>query len=172
MQIFIIGYMGAGKSHLGRELAKRLGFHFIDLDETIEQQAGKSVARIFEQEGEPAFRQLEAEVLRSTALKQNSVVATGGGTPCFFENMDWMNKNGVTIYFHASPQLLTERLRLEKAKRPLLASIPDEGLLAFIESKLGERAHFYHQSQLQFNVPGSGFEGLDVLAGYLARFFS
>lgn len=170
MHIFITGFMGAGKSYLGKELAKRLHFDFVDLDELVEQLAGKSVASIFEQSGEAAFRQMEAEALRSTVLQPDLVVATGGGAPCFHENMEWMNQNGITIYFHASPSLLADRLLPEKSKRPLLAEIPDGELALFIESRLLERELFYNQSMLQFNVPPAGFDGMEVLVHYLDRF--
>lgn len=170
MRIFLVGFMGVGKTYLGRALAKSLGFDFVDLDELIENRTGMSVPAIFQQFGEAVFRQIEAESLRSLS-NLPSVVATGGGTPCFHGNMTWMNENGITIYFHATPTLLAERLRHEKLARPLLADVPFEELGNFIENKISERAHFYENSQIQFDVPTNGMDGIDALTNYLNRFF-
>ena len=172
MRIFITGFMGAGKSYLGKELAKLLGFSFVDLDELVEARMAMPVTEIFRQFGEPAFRQLEAECLRNLADKEQLVVATGGGAPCFFENMQWMNENGITVYFYAPTQLLAQRLSPEKANRPLLASLSDANFEAFVEAKLVERTPFYELSHLQFTVPTEGFQGIEVLANYLSRFFT
>ena len=172
MQIFITGFMGAGKSYLGKELAKLLGFGFVDLDELVEAQMEMPVTEIFRQFGEPAFRQLEAECLRSLGDKKQLVVATGGGAPCFFENMQWMNENGVTVHFYAPTKLLVQRLSSEKANRPLLAGLSDADLEAYVESKVAERSPFYELCHLQFTVPAEGFQGIEVLSNYLGRFFT
>lgn len=171
MRIFLVGFMGVGKTYLGRALAKSLGFDFVDLDELIENRIGMSVPSIFQQFGEPAFRQMEAESLRSLTDLPSVVVATGGGSPCFHDNMAWMNENGITVYLQASPVLLAERLHHEKAVRPLLANVPDEGLRNFIEAKISERANFYENCQIQFDVPAYGQDGIDALTKYLSRFF-
>jgi shikimate kinase len=163
--------MGAGKSYLGKELARLLGFAFADLDEVIEASAGMSVATIFEELGEAAFRELEAACLRGFSEQEQTVVATGGGTPCFHQNLDWMNEHGITVYFFANPNLLASRLEAEKDKRPLLARLRPGELEAFIERKLEERAIYYGMCHLQFQVPVLGFDGVDALAGYLRRFF-
>ncbi len=170
MRIFILGFMGAGKSYLGKELANMLGFRFVDLDELIEAQLGLSVAEIFETGGELAFREAEAACLRSLGHERQVVVATGGGTPCFFENMQWMNDNGVTVFFRATPGLLAQRLIPEKVRRPLLAGLCDEEVEAFITKKLAERTLFYGLSHLEFEVPQEGNQGIEVLAKYLSRF--
>ncbi len=130
-----------------------------------------SVSAIFQQFGEPAFRQMEAESLRSLTDFSSAVVATGGGAPCFHDNMAWMNENGITVYLHATPVLLAERLQHEKAVRPLLADVPDEELGNFIEAKISERANFYENCQIQFDVPANGQDGIDALTKYLSRFF-
>lgn len=169
MKLFLVGFMGSGKTFLGQVLAERLGFGFLDLDARIEEAEGMSVAAIFEQHGEAGFREREAQCLRSLEAQQKTVVATGGGAPCFFENMDWMNQHGVTIYLHAQPAVLAARLLLEREKRPLVSSVDPAGLQAFIEKKLIERSPFYEKACLQFDVPETGLEGMDALVKYLQR---
>jgi shikimate kinase len=171
MRIFLVGFMGSGKSFLGKELAQRLGFGFVDLDQAIETKTGLTISAIFECFGEAAFRQMESEHLRALTEQTKIVVSTGGGTPCFHKNMDWMNENGITIYFLAPARLLAERLLPEKSHRPLLANVETSELEAFIGQKMAERTAFYEQSHLQFAVPAHGFDGLDNLASYLKRFF-
>ncbi len=172
MRIFLTGFMGAGKSYLGRHLAGLLGFAFIDLDEVIEAKMQMSVSEVFERFGEQAFRQMEAQCLRSLANQSKIVVATGGGAPCFQGNMLWMNEHGVTIFFNATAELLAERLQPEKAARPLLAGLPDDALRDFIAAKLAERMPFYEQCHLEFRVPAQGLEGVESLADFLKRFLS
>lgn len=162
--------MGVGKSYLGKELAQQLGFAFADLDDEIEAKAGMSVAAIFEKMGETEFRKIEASCLRSFEDTQQIVVATGGGTPCFHENMDWMNEHGITVYFSASPAVLASRLQAEISKRPLLTGLAAGEMERFIEMKLEGRSKFYEMSHLQFNVPAHGLQGVDQLANYLSRF--
>lgn len=144
--IFLLGFMGSGKTYWARRLAERLGWNFLDLDEVVKQRAGCSVAQIFEEKGEAAFRELERETLHSLTFLENTVVATGGGTPCFYDNLDWMRARGLTIYLQAPAPLLAQRLQPEKALRPLLAYLPENGLLPFIEGKLAERLPFYEQA--------------------------
>jgi shikimate kinase len=173
MRIYLIGFMGVGKTYLGRELAKQLGFGFLDLDESIERKAGTSISGYFEQFGEEKFRLLEAECLRETIERDNNlVIATGGGAPCFHHNMQWMNEHGITIFLHAESSVLATRLSEEVASRPLIAHLTEEELAGFIAKKLAERKSFYELAQVQFDVPPKGMEGVDVLAKYLKRFFS
>ena len=169
MLIFITGFMGAGKSYLGKVLARQLRFDFVDLDELIEAKMLMPISTIFEQQGEAGFRRVEAECLRSLAGKTDLVVATGGGTPCFLNNLAWMNVSGFTIYFSASTNLLAKRLLSAKSKRPLLTSLNDDELEGFIKMKLAERTSFYGQCHLQFNVPEVGTEGIDELSSYLSK---
>lgn len=164
--------MGAGKSYLGRNLATLLGFQFIDLDEYIESQSGKSISSIFKELGENAFRQIESDCLQSLALPNHSVVATGGGCPCFLGNLAWMNEHGVSVYFFAPASLLAKRLFPEKENRPLLAPLTKDNFEAFIDAKLAERATFYEQCHLKFKVPEFGQNGLEELADYLRKFFT
>lgn len=140
--------MGCGKSHWGQLLAENMDLPFQDLDDLITTRSGKSIPEIFTQKGESEFRQLEHETLQSLADSPASVVATGGGTPCFFNHIEWMNKHGLSIYLKTEPILLVERLRHETNIRPLLAEVKTTDLKAFITAKLEEREPFYTQASL------------------------
>lgn len=145
--------MGSGKSSLGKQLSEKLNFRFVDLDKYIEEKLKKPIAEIFEQHGENFFRQTEADCLRELGELENTVIATGGGTPCFYENMNWLNKNGATVYLKFPPEILFERLLPLKKNRPLLAHMKDGELLNFIEEKLAERENFYLQSNYTIENP-------------------
>jgi len=147
MRVFFIGIMGCGKTTWSRKLAAHLGYDFIDLDHLLEEQVGTTIAEYFSTHGEEAFRILEAEVLRQTPYTNNTVVSTGGGLPCFFDNMQWMNTHGKTVYIQLSPKTLVDRLERGKAKRPLLRDKNGDELLAFITEKLAEREPFYQQAR-------------------------
>lgn len=149
--IFLIGFMGSGKSFLGKELAKSLSIDFIDLDHSFVEQNGLSINEFFEQFGETAFREQESILLKNTDIKKKQVVSTGGGTPCFFDNMEWMNFNGTTIFLNASADLLVQRLDKEKMHRPLLKSLSYSQLGEFIEKKIEERLAFYNQAKYIIN---------------------
>jgi shikimate kinase len=151
MKIFLIGFMGCGKSTLGRKLATRLGYTLIDLDHQIEKIANSTIANYFSANGEEAFRKLESETLKTLDYPKNCVVATGGGTPCYFDNMDWMNANGLTIYIEMTPLALAKRLEQGIAKRPLLSNLSEEGIVHFIETKLEERNVFYKKAKYSLN---------------------
>jgi len=151
MKIFLIGFMGCGKSTLGRKLATRLGYDLIDLDHQIEKMTGSTVANYFSAHGENVFRELERKTLQEFDFPKNCVIATGGGTPCFFDNMDWMNENGLTIYIEMTPLSLAKRLEQGIAKRPLLKNLSEEGLVLFIENKLAERDSFYKKAKVILN---------------------
>lgn len=140
--------MGSGKSFIGRPLAAKLGFQFVDVDNIIENTEGVTIAQIFENQGEIYFRQLESDILRGLGKWDDIVIATGGGAACFHNNMNWMNEQGVTIYLKATPELLLSRLKSETHKRPLLAGRTDTDLLDFIENKIAERAQFYEKASL------------------------
>ena len=151
-RIFLIGYMGSGKTTLGRKLAARLNYSFLDLDHALEEQAGMTIAEYFSGFGETAFRVAESEILKSTAYPENTVVSTGGGLPCFFDNMEWMNANGVTLYINLAPKALISRLENNKDDRPLLREKHGDELLAFITEKLTEREAYY----LKANIVAEG----------------
>ncbi len=139
--------MGSGKSFIGEKLAEKLAFQFIDLDDFIEKKEQRSINNIFEEDGEKYFRKTEQACLKTLEKKTNLVVATGGGTPCFFDNMNWMNQQGITIYLQSSVALLAERLKNEKEQRPLLKGLNDKALKAFIKNKITERKAFYEKAK-------------------------
>lgn len=149
--IFLIGFMGCGKSYTGARLATLLESPFADLDDQIVQNAGMSIAMIFEKHGEDYFRELESNVLRQTTHFHPSVISCGGGAPCFFDNMAWMNANGITVYLKTPPQLLAFRLRNETQGRPLLRKYSESQLLDFIELRLEEREPFYSQAHIIYH---------------------
>jgi shikimate kinase len=148
MKIFLIGFMGSGKTTLGRKLASRMGYEFIDLDHKLEQQVELSIAEYFQLFGEDAFRKLESEVLKKSIYPQNAIISTGGGLPCFFDNMDWMKANGKSVYIKLSPKTLADRLETGKEERPLLQDKHGDALVNFIEQKLEEREKFYSQANI------------------------
>ncbi len=151
MKIFLIGFMGCGKSTKAKQLANRLNCPVIDLDAVMVDEQGKTIAEYFAEHGEAAFRKLESETLKQYNYPETCVVATGGGLPCFFDNMEWMNANGKTIYLQMTPPQLVSRLH-NREKRPLLKGMDDEQLLTFVEMKLTERNAFYTQAQLVVNA--------------------
>ena len=148
MRIFLTGYMGSGKSTIGRKVAALLGMNFIDLDKYIEERNFKSVPNIFAQEGEEAFREKERQALREVAQFEDIVVGTGGGAPCFFDNMQRMNDAGITIYLAPDNETLAFRLLKSKTERPLIAGKNKEELIQFINTALEKRSPFYEQSKI------------------------
>lgn len=148
MKIFLTGFMGSGKTTLGRKLAARMNYEFIDLDHKLEQQVELSIAEYFTLFGEDSFRKLEAEVLRKTPYPENAIISTGGGLPCFFDNMEWMKANGKVVYIKLSPKTLADRLETGKEERPLLQDKHGDALVEFIENKLAEREPFYAQANI------------------------
>lgn len=148
MKIFLIGFMGCGKTTLGKKLAARLGYELVDIDHEIERITGATVAEYFAANGEDVFRALERDTVQKHPYQPNTVVSTGGGSPCYFDNMEWMNANGITVYIKLSPVALAKRLAKGMAKRPLLQGLSPEGVVNFIENKLEEREPFYSKAQL------------------------
>ena len=146
--IFLIGFMGSGKTYLGKIWAQQNGLDFYDLDEIIEQNEKRSIAEIFEKAGEEYFRKIETVALHQFSKIENAVIACGGGTPCFNANMQWMNENGITVYLSATPQYILSRIKEEKDKRPLINKLNEAELLFFIEQKLKEREPFYSQAKI------------------------
>ncbi|MDQ7949515.1 MAG: shikimate kinase [Pedobacter sp.] len=147
MKIFLIGFMGCGKSTKAKQLAARLDCPVIDLDAVIVAQEGRTIADYFAEHGEVGFRKLEQQTLKNYAYPETCVIATGGGLPCFFDNMQWMNANGTTVYLQMEPVALVSRLH-NRQKRPLIAHMDDVQLLEFIQQKLVERNPFYTQAQV------------------------
>lgn len=141
--IILIGYMCVGKTTIGKELAKRRGQMFYDLDWYIEERFRKRVPQIFAEEGEEAFRKKERNMLHEVAEFENVVVSCGGGTPCFFNNIDYMNQAAEVIYLKASPETILSHLKISKGKRPLLEGMTPEELQAFVTDQLKMREDFY-----------------------------
>ena len=138
--------MGSGKSYWGKRWSEAFDLPLIDLDAEIEKFAGMSIPEIFKQKGERYFRKIERKVLHRFFSEDNYIMSCGGGTPCYFDNMRSMNRYGITIYLKSTPEMLAERLRDEKATRPLIKDIADTDLVGFIEQKLEARKTDYAQS--------------------------
>jgi len=147
MKVFLIGMMGSGKSYWKQLLSAKLKTGGYDLDNIIESVEEKSIAELFEEEGENSFRKTEAKLLRWFGEKKSFVLATGGGTPCFYQNMEWMNQHGVTIWLNEPVEVLVERLKPEMDQRPLLKNCSIQELHSFIQNKLAERTTFYSQAK-------------------------
>jgi shikimate kinase len=148
MKIFLVGLMGSGKSYWTKQLAKKYKTGGYDLDYLIEVKEEKTIAEIFTEDGEDYFRKTESTVLKWFDQKKTYVLATGGGAPCFFDNMDWMNKQGITIWLDEPLPVIAARLAPEKAHRPLIAKLSDSELLAFLEKQRAERFPFYSAAQI------------------------
>lgn len=151
MKIFLIGFMGSGKTTGGKRLANALNVPFFDLDHQIAAETGMSIPAYFAEHGEPAFRALEKDVLQNFGYPADCVISTGGGTPCYFDNMDWMNASGVTVFIDMSPLALAKRLEQGKHKRPLLKDLDADGMVQFITEKLNDRLAFYKKAQVIIN---------------------
>ena len=150
MKYFIVGYMASGKSTFGKELAKDKGLPFLDLDECVESREGRSISEIFAKEGEEYCRKREREILHEICNEADEfVLATGGGTPCFFDNMDYMNQAGTTVFLNTSPLVIVDRLKRQRADRPLLAMYSDDELEFFVREHLESRLSFYLKAKEQ-----------------------
>jgi len=149
MRIYLIGFMGCGKTTLGRRLAKYAGLQFIDMDYYIEKRNFKTVPQIFAEEGETGFRDKERKALHELSEMTNVVIATGGGAPCFFDNIDLMNRTGKTIYLNINPKILADRLMNSKTDRPLIKGKSKDELVAFIDRTLREREKYYSRARYQ-----------------------
>ncbi len=152
MRVYLIGFMGSGKSTTAKGLARALGYSHIDLDRYIEAQEGQSIPSIFESRGQSAFRELESKYLREIA-DDNIVIATGGGTPCSQSNMEYMNSHGVTLYLRHSVAQLSHRLSQSKVKRPLLMGKNREEIEEFIAEVLPQRELYYNLSSIIVDNP-------------------
>ncbi|MCI5581083.1 MAG: shikimate kinase [Phocaeicola plebeius] len=151
-RIFLIGYMGSGKTTLGKAFARAMHLEFIDLDSYIEARFHKTVSAIFAEKGESGFREVERNLLREVGEFEDVIIAAGGGTPCFFDNITYMNQVGQTVFLDVQTDVLFRRLRVAKAKRPLLADKTDEELMGTITDALERRLPFYTQARYRFNA--------------------
>ena len=158
--IYIIGFMGSGKTTVGKKLASLLGWSYIDLDKKIEEYEGKSIPEIFSENGEEYFRITESRLLKKLDVGNNTVISTGGGTPCYSNNMDIMLESGLTIYLKLTPLQLRSRLSESKGDRPLIKDLDHEMLLSFINEKLSAREKYYKRSVITA-------DGIDLDINYL-----
>lgn len=147
-RIFLIGYMGAGKTTTARRLANRLGYKVCDTDAMLEEKYKISIDDFFHKYDETLFRKLETQVLQSTENLENAVISTGGGTPCFNDNITWMNEHGTTIFLRISPQSAVDRLMHSKKKRPLTDDKSEEELTEYVQHHYASRMPFYEQAKI------------------------
>ena len=151
-RIIIIGYMGAGKTTVGKALSKELKIPFYDLDWYIESRMRKTVPQIFAERGEEGFRKIEHNMLHEVAEFENVIISCGGGTPCFYDNMDYLNAQGDTVYLKASPEVLYGHLKIGKTERPLLKNKTPEEMQEYIREQLDKREQYYLQAKHVLDV--------------------
>jgi shikimate kinase len=148
MLIFLVGFMGSGKTHWGNRWSQAYQIPFVDLDDAIEAAEGKTIPDIFAIHGEAYFRDIETKTLRDLSQKKNIIIACGGGTPCFHDNMKWMNDHGITIYVTAPAEVIMKRVIVQQDKRPLLRDMNPIELLAYIEQTIKSREPYYSQAKI------------------------
>ena len=152
MKIFLIGFMGSGKTYCGKPHGRKWHIPFYDLDELIVTEAGKTINEIFAEEGEEYFRLKEKEILHTvTESHETFIMACGGGAPCYFNNIEYMNESGVTVWMNTPVDILHERLIKEKENRPLLRELSDEQLKSFIIKKFADRKIYYEQAAIRID---------------------
>ena len=151
-RIILIGYMGAGKTTVGNALAKELGVRFYDLDWYIESRMHSTVKHIFDERGEEGFRRIEHNMLHEVAEFEDVVIGCGGGTPCFYDNMEYMNGQGATIYLKASPDVLCRHLSMGKTVRPLLLGKGPDEMRRFVAEQLAMREQYYTQARYTLDI--------------------
>ena len=152
VRIILIGYMGAGKTTIGRALAKELNVPFYDLDWYITSRMRKTVGQIFEERGEAGFREIEKNMLHEVAEFEDVIISCGGGTPCFFDNIDYMNQQAPVVYLKAEPEVLYKHLAMSKNDRPLLRGKSQDELITFIREQLEKREPFYTKAAYSLDV--------------------
>ena len=157
-RIILVGYMGSGKTTIGKALSKETGMMFYDLDWYIESRMHKTVSQIFAERGEEAFRKMEYNMLHEVAEFEDVIISCGGGTPCFFDNMDYLSQQGDVVYLKASPDTLYKHLLMAKVERPLLKDKTQDELIDYITTHLAEREPYYQKAHHVLNV--------DVLDNY------
>ena len=159
-RIYIVGYMGAGKTTAARRLAQCLGWEVVDTDALFEEKYKISVNDFFNKYDEPLYRKLESEVLKSTESLENVVVSTGGGTACYFDNMEWMNQHGLTVFLRISPKAAVDRVIHSRHKRPLVEGKSEEELIEFVNSHYASRLPFYELAQITVKSEDFDLEAL------------
>ena len=151
-RIILIGYMGSGKTTVGKALSKETGMMFYDLDWYIESRMRKTVAQIFAEKGEEGFRKIEYNMLHEVAEFENVIISCGGGTPCFFDNIDYINQQGEVVYLKATPEVLYRHLLMGKVERPLIKNKTPEELIAYITEQVAKREEFYNKARYTLDV--------------------
>ena len=151
-RIILIGYMGSGKTTVGRALAKTVGLPFYDLDWYIESRMRKKVSDIFAERGEAGFREIERNMLHEVAEFEDVIISCGGGTPCFFDNMDYLNQQGQVVWLHCEPEVLQKHLLMGKGDRPLLKGKTPDELIDYIREQLAYREQFYAKARYKLDV--------------------
>lgn len=152
MLVFLIGYMASGKTTVGKLLAAKLEYRFTDLDDEFETLAGMTIADYFRKYGEEAFREKEREILRLHLNDTDTVIATGGGTPCYRDNLEMMNRSGLTVFLDVPVEIIFRRLAGEQLRRPVIKDIPDSELARFISVHLASRRNYYERSGTRIPV--------------------
>ncbi|MCB0762680.1 MAG: shikimate kinase [Flavobacteriales bacterium] len=171
MRIFLVGYMAAGKTSVGKRLSTSLGMAFEDLDSYIEATEECTINDIFKREGEAGFRGIERRCLRQLIETQDQViVATGGGTPCFYDNLAYMKECGLVVYLKHDVSSLVFRLRNDSAARPLIAELSEQELEHFVHHHLEERREYYEDADLIINAMGMSDRKIENLADEIARY--
>ncbi len=166
-RIIIIGYMGSGKTTVGKALSRELGLPFYDLDWYIESRMRKTVKQIFDAQGEEGFRRIERNMLHEVAEFERVIISCGGGTPCFFDNIDYINRQGETVYLKCTPEVLHSHLRMGKTVRPLLLNKTPDEVNAFIREQLVLREPYYQQAKHTLDV--SLMDNFDKIKVTVAR---
>ena len=161
MKVYLLGYMGSGKSSAGKMLAEKMKLTFIDFDRYMEEKEGKTIAEIFDTKGEDKFRELEHHHLKTLLSAQNVVISLGGGTPCFHNNMELILANGTSVYLEMDVETLVKRLAHARNKRPLIRSLNDLELRYFIEANLDKRKSIYEQAH--FTINGNGLNESELV---------
>lgn len=151
-RIILIGYMGSGKTTVGKALSKETGMMFYDLDWYIESRMRKTVAQIFAEKGEEGFRKIEHNMLHEVAEFENVIISCGGGTPCFFDNIDYINQQGEVVYLKATPEVLYRHLLMGKVERPLIKNKTPEELIVYITEQVAKREEFYNKARYTLDV--------------------
>lgn len=169
-RIILLGYMGAGKTTVGKALSKDLGMMFYDLDWYIESRMHMTVKEIFDEKGEEGFRKIESNMLHEVAEFEDVIISCGGGTPCFFDNMDYMNRQGETIYLKATPDVLYKHLKMGRTVRPLLLNKTPDEVREFVGKQLAEREKYYNKAKHVLDVKlMDNFEKIKITVAEVKR---
>ena len=169
MRIFLIGFMGSGKTHWGKIWAEKYKYDFFDLDEQVERREQRTIVEIFEKSGEDIFRLMETKMLRDLSRNEHCIISCGGGTPCFHDNMQWMNEKGSTVYLSAPAGYLFENIVKEKDQRPLVKTVNEAELLFFTEQKLKQRLPFYEKANIILPVEELSEESFEKILAILPK---